>query len=1225
MELRYYQKQAIEDFFNFTGNPDNWGKHPIIVLPTGCVSGDTIINVNRCKVGGKRRIDKMYKGFNGFNPKKKYDKKHKTFVRSFNGKTIQLNEINNILFSGIKDLLELKLENGNSLKATPDHKIMTNLGWVKMEDLTENCLVMCDTLKAEKSHNTKKKNKQKKHDIMICNLWYHPFASSTKTKKEKRGYTKRIEIHRAIYESYINNISIEEYKNILKKDELKAKKMKYVDPSLYFIHHIDENHYNNDINNLQKLTKQKHSFIHSEKSKFNFNQGIPVFSKVKSIKYFGKDNTYDISCIENHNFVANGIVVHNSGKSIIQAHIVDKVLQYAGTRVLLITHQAELIKQNYLEFVKNFDTEKINIGIYSAGLKCRDTRSRVLFAGIQSVYKKAWILGWFDLILVDEVHLVNNKNSGMYRTFLEEMQKINSKIIIAGLSATPYRMKAGLLTEGDEALFDEICHETTIKELIDPNHYRNKDKKQYLCNLISKNAVNKVDLTNVHIRAGEYKADEMESAFMQNDLVSLAVKEIQEYTTDRKKVLIFCAGISHCEDVYEKMKALNMNCAFVHSQQKNEINQEILRNFKEGIIKYILNIGILCLDEETEILTSEGFVGIDEMNENYKIASWKTDGGIEFKPPLRIIRRKRFGNENMVSFGNKKGFSASIRVTENHRMVIRNGQNNKKIKTISAKETFNYSSICIPAFGECCPEKIYAITPRYKQNEKNHISVTAFHYRKRGFSQEEAKKVATIQVKRLREMRYKHPFELTEKECFFIGFWLGDGTKSCGRFSISQSERYIDNIEKIENIMEEIGISYTKKIYKPDKKSKYNSVRWSLPRGTGGYSQSIKNGYFPLEPYFEKEGTKLFFGLSKKQLTSLLEGFYLADGIHHGKFKTKRKEITGTQIQLYKLLQEICSMRGISATIYKKTAPKKNNHTQQYKFIFNARKNWVYTPKKNIKIERIFKEERVWCVTSSTSFLICRRKGKVFVTGNTTGFNEKDIDCIVLLRSTMSPGFYYQQVGRGLRIFPGKENCLILDFGKNIERLGPIDKIEIRTAKNGTSTIETAPQKECPSCRNLIALSAMVCPECGFEYPVKEKHEETASGADIISKYKPPKPVNVESVQFWRHSKAGKPDSLRVDYYLNMYEKVSTWICIEHEGYARNKALEWLDIMTEGTELEYENINSVTEALDGCKKFRKPFQIVVDKNEKFPKITGYIFSEEQEEKDLNKKIEDIMF
>lgn len=46
----------------------------------------------------------------------------------------------------------------------------------------------------------------------------------------------------------------------------------------------------------------------------------------------------------------------------------------------------------------------------------------------------------------------------------------------------------------------------------------------------------------------------------------------------------------------------------------------------------------------------------------------------------------------------------------------------------------------------------------------------------------------------------------------------------------------------------------------------------------------------------------------------------------------------------------------------------------------------------------------------------------------TEGYDEPSVDCIIVLRPTQSRSLYCQMVGRGTRIFPGKENLLILDF-----------------------------------------------------------------------------------------------------------------------------------------------------------------------------------------------------
>jgi superfamily II DNA or RNA helicase len=59
------------------------------------------------------------------------------------------------------------------------------------------------------------------------------------------------------------------------------------------------------------------------------------------------------------------------------------------------------------------------------------------------------------------------------------------------------------------------------------------------------------------------------------------------------------------------------------------------------------------------------------------------------------------------------------------------------------------------------------------------------------------------------------------------------------------------------------------------------------------------------------------------------------------------------------------------------------------------------------------------------------RQGKVRVVTNcgvlVEGFDEPSADCVVLARPTKSEALYIQAVGRGLRPYPGKKDCLVLD------------------------------------------------------------------------------------------------------------------------------------------------------------------------------------------------------
>jgi len=177
----------------------------------------------------------------------------------------------------------------------------------------------------------------------------------------------------------------------------------------------------------------------------------------------------------------------------------------------------------------------------------------------------------------------------------------------------------------------------------------------------------------------------------------------------------------------------------------------------------------------------------------------------------------------------------------------------------------------------------------------------------------------------------------------------------------------------------------------------------------------------------------------------------------------------------------------------------------------------------------------------------------------TTGFDAPNVDCVALLRPTLSPGLYYQMVGRGFRLAPGKADCLVLDFGGNVLRHGPVDAIRIKEPGSGDGE---APAKECPECHAVIHAAYSVCPECGHEFPPpkREKHEATASNEGILSGQTSRSEERVSDVSYHVHYKRDDPDApptMRVEYRCGFNTWFREWVCFGHTGYARAKAEQW--------------------------------------------------------------------
>lgn len=113
------------------------------------------------------------------------------------------------------------------------------------------------------------------------------------------------------------------------------------------------------------------------------------------------------------------------------------------------------------------------------------------------------------------------------------------------------------------------------------------------------------------------------------------------------------------------------------------------------------------------------------------------------------------------------------------------------------------------------------------------------------------------------------------------------------------------------------------------------------------------------------------------------------------------------------------------------------------------------------------------------------------------GFDLPAIECAILLRPTQSLGLFLQQVGRSLRVFPGKKEAIILDHAGNVARHGLPDEDRIwsldgRHKKKGAAPT-LVPVKTCPKCFATVASAATDC-ICGHHFVFASRDVEQVSG-----------------------------------------------------------------------------------------------------------------------------------
>ena len=135
----------------------------------------------------------------------------------------------------------------------------------------------------------------------------------------------------------------------------------------------------------------------------------------------------------------------------------------------------------------------------------------------------------------------------------------------------------------------------------------------------------------------------------------------------------------------------------------------------------------------------------------------------------------------------------------------------------------------------------------------------------------------------------------------------------------------------------------------------------------------------------------------------------------------------------------------------------------------------------------------------------------------------------------------------------GKDACLVLDFGHNVIRHGPVDRLMIKASEKKETGL--APAKECPECHTIVAIGYSMCPDCGYVFPPPDHttHNSKPSDAGILSDQVELTEYDVIDTTYNVHYKRDAPDdaprTMRVDYWISDYYK--------HSGWARTQAESW--------------------------------------------------------------------
>lgn len=373
------------------------------------------------------------------------------------------------------------------------------------------------------------------------------------------------------------------------------------------IHHINENKFDNCESNLQELNhaelshyriKKRGSYQKELLQKEIKNRTIQYSEKIINIKYIGNEDAYDIEVEGNHNFIANGVVVHNSGKTFCSIQIIKELIKREpNIKILIIVPKNVILETTWFKELYENGISLTEIGVYYGAIK---EFGKITITNMQNIQYIPFEI--FDCAIFDEIH-----NYGTKRLLPYIKYPFKYKV---GLSATVERSDNAhweILKIFDynvfkytpkQALNDDILNPfnfTNIGVIMDDNTYSKYDSLTQELNVIFQTGggFKRLMLSNTGLKYRMLSKLNERKELVNNYPIKFNV--INDICLKHKndKILVFNQFNNQTNKCYWHLLDVGIKAKIIHSGVEKTKRDQILIDFKNDKFSTLLTSKVL--------------------------------------------------------------------------------------------------------------------------------------------------------------------------------------------------------------------------------------------------------------------------------------------------------------------------------------------------------------------------------------------------------------------------------------------------------------------------------------------------------------------------------------------------------------------------------------------------------------------------------------------------------